>query len=35
MIRNLCSQASAPDEVLLVLNEIHELLEETLEEYPM
>lgn len=34
IIRNLCSQGNAPEEVILALNEIHELLEETLEEYP-
>jgi len=33
IIRNLCSQGNAPEEVLLLLNDIHELLEETLEEY--
>jgi len=33
IIRNLCSQGNAPEDVLLFLNEIHELLEETLEEY--
>ncbi|MBI9089882.1 MAG: hypothetical protein JEZ12_11755 [Desulfobacterium sp.] len=34
IIRNLCSQGNAPEEVLLALNAIHELLEETLQEYP-
>ena len=33
IIRNLCSQGNAPEEILLFLNEIHELLKETLEEY--
>ena len=34
IIRNLCSQGNAPEKAILALNEIHELLEETLEEYP-
>ena len=33
IIRNLCSQGNAPEEILLFLNEIHELVKETLEEY--
>jgi len=33
IIRNRCSQGNAPEEAILALNEIHELLEETLEEY--
>jgi len=35
IIRNLCCQGNAPEEVLLALNEVHELLEATLEEYPI
>ena len=34
IIRNICSQGNAPEKAILALNEIHELLEETLEEYP-
>jgi len=34
IIRNLCFQGKASEEVLLFLNDIHELLEETLEKYP-
>lgn len=33
IIRNLCSQAEAPDDVILALREIENLLKETLEEY--
>lgn len=34
IIRNLCIQGEAPEDVFTWLNEIHELLQETLEEYP-
>jgi hypothetical protein len=34
ILRNVCSQGNAPEEALMALNAIHELLEETLEEYP-
>ena len=34
VIRNLCVQGEVPEDVLTCLNEIHELLEEVLEEYP-
>jgi len=34
IIRNICNQGDAPDEIIEALNDIHELLEETLEEYP-
>ena len=33
IIRNLCSQAEAPEHVMVALMEIEDLLEETLEEY--
>lgn len=34
VIRNLCVQGEAPKDVFTWLNEIHELLQEVLEEYP-
>lgn len=34
IIRNLCAQGEASEEVLFWLNEIHELLHKTLEKYP-
>ena len=34
VIRNLCVQGDAPEDVLTWLNEIHELLEEVLEIFP-
>lgn len=34
IIRNICNQGDAPDEIIEALNDIHELLEETFEEYP-
>ena len=34
VIRNLCVQGEAPEDVLIWLNDIHELLQEVLEEYP-
>jgi len=33
VIRNLCLQGKAPKDVLTWLNEVHEILEEVLEEY--
>ena len=33
VIRNLCVQGEAPEDVLTWLNDIHELLQEVLEEY--
>jgi hypothetical protein len=34
IIRNLCTQGAAPEYVMEALDEIVEILEETLEEYP-
>jgi len=33
VIRNLCVQGEAPEDVLTWLDDIHELLQEVLEEY--
>jgi len=33
IIRNLCAQGKAPEEILQYLNEINEILEKTLEIY--
>jgi len=33
IIRNLCAQGTAPEEILQYLNEINEILEKTLEIY--
>jgi len=35
IIHNLCFQGSTPEEVLLFMNMIHKIFEESLEEYPM
>jgi hypothetical protein len=34
VIRNLCAQGDAPEDVIFWLNEIHELLQRTLEKLP-
>lgn len=34
IIRNLCQQGNAPEEVMASLAEVHELLQETLKEFP-
>ena len=34
IIRNLCTQGDAPEDVIFWLNEIHELLERTLKKFP-
>jgi hypothetical protein len=34
IIRNLCIQGKAPDEVIKNIDEVNEILTETLEEYP-